>query len=359
MYRRLATLALVISITVLLHACSTLPAADVSLKSDARPVLGMRLRVVPVDSLPATIAGDRANLLKVVSLKERYAAAQAGIQEGDILLELNEVPVTGMADSVAIVQQHAWGDAVLVTVLRDQTVYRIPVLLSKTGEVHNRAVEPTKVEVSARDKTGADKAGTDKTGTDNTGTKGTSVPATDSPTLTYSQSPVYTPPVLEVAATSLPQPMAPAVGDQLHLQGLADESAANLHVVLDDHTVVYPSPSSSASPVTTLDRYELVSAVDREGEWMRIESTRGVPGYVRLSELGVPSTLSQRVVLAQYTNVRKGPGQSYDIVTSLDRHHLVTVLEDGERWLRIRIKDNPEISGYVHASLLGAQPVLQ
>ena len=354
MYRRLATLALVISITVLLHACSTLPAADVSLNSDARPVLGMRLRVVPVDSLPATIAGDRANLLKVVSLKERYAAAQAGIQEGDILLELNEVPVTGMADSVAIVQQHAWGDAVLVTVLRDQTVYRIPVLLSKTGEVHNRAVEPTKVEVSARDKTGTDKAGTD-----NTGTKGTSVPASDSPTLTYSKSTVYTPPVLEVAATSLPRQMAPAVGDQRHLEGLADESAANLHVVLDDHTFVYPSPSSSASPVTTLDRYELVSAVDREGEWMRIESARSVPGYVHLSELGVPSTLSQRVVLAQYTNVREGPGQSYDIVTSLDRHHLVTVLEDGERWLRIHIKDNPEISGYVHASLLGAQPVSQ
>ncbi len=344
MYRRLATLVFAISISALLHACSTLPAAGVSLSSDARPVLGVRLRIVPVDSLPASIAGDRPNLLKVVSLKEQYSAAQAGIQAGDILLELNEIPVSGMADSVAIVQQHAWGEAVLVTVLRDQAVYRIPVLLSKTSQVHNRAVEQSKDQVVAGEKINA---------------VGMSAPASDSQAVADNKTLVYTPPVLEVAAMSVPQQERPAVEDRSYLPGQVDVSGPTVHVVIDDHTVVYPSPSFSTSPVTTLDRYELVSSVDREGDWLRIETARGLTGFVHLTELSVPGTLSQRVVLARYTNVRKGPGQSYDIVASLDRHHVVTVLEDGEHWLRIEKKDNPEISGYVHASLLGAQPVLQ
>jgi membrane-associated protease RseP (regulator of RpoE activity) len=291
MYRRLASLAFAISIAALLHACSTLPAPDVSMNSGARPELGMRLRVVPVDSLPASIAEDRANLLKVVSVKEQYSAAQAGIQEGDILLELNEVPVSGMADSVAIVQHHAWGEAVLVTVLRDQSVYRIPVLLSKSGHGDNRAVKQAKTEVAAVEKLNA-------TSMNN--------PVNESPAAEEGKSLLYTPPVLEVAAMSSTQQQLVAVADHPQSRG-----------------------------------------------------TRSLTGNVHTSELSVPAAISQRVVLEQYTNVRKGPGQSYDIVTSLDRYQLVTVLEDGGRWLRIEVKDNPEITGYVHASLLGAQPVLQ
>lgn len=122
-------LVLSMSLSVIFSGCNTIPEEPRLARPQPRPELGMRLRVLPASDWPATIVGDRLQVLMVVRIKPGFPAALAGIETGDLLLELNGLPVSGMADSVAIVQGMAWGELTLVTVLRNQEIMQIPIQL--------------------------------------------------------------------------------------------------------------------------------------------------------------------------------------------------------------------------------------
>ncbi len=98
--------------------------------SRARPDLGVRLRVIPPFALPANVRGTRSQLLWVVLVRPGRPAALAGIRPGDILLALDGKPVSGVEDSVGIMQTHRWGDTVVLTILRDDRMQRVPVVLT-------------------------------------------------------------------------------------------------------------------------------------------------------------------------------------------------------------------------------------
>lgn len=120
----------VILFVTLLSGCASVARISEQGIVSASPSLGVRLRVVPAD---ATAASQplQTHFLHVVEVKEGQSAEAAGVLIGDILLELNGQTVTGMADSVAILQSTDWGDIVYASVLRGQQILKIPVLLDR------------------------------------------------------------------------------------------------------------------------------------------------------------------------------------------------------------------------------------
>ncbi len=96
-----------------------------------RPQLGVRLKVISSDGLPAELAFERRHVLRVVKIYPGLPAQRAGVLLGDTLLWLDGAPVSGMRDSVAIMETKHWGDTVVLTVLRDGALQAFDVALTK------------------------------------------------------------------------------------------------------------------------------------------------------------------------------------------------------------------------------------
>jgi len=116
---------------LLLAGCANTSVLTPTGAAQERTTLGVRLRVTPADSIAIALDDGRSEALQVVSVKPRQSAAAAGIQVGDILLDLNDTPITGMAESVAIMQRARWGDVLIVRVLRGAQLLQIPVTLQR------------------------------------------------------------------------------------------------------------------------------------------------------------------------------------------------------------------------------------
>ncbi len=114
---------------LLLSGCSTLAENKLQTPVRAHPNLGLRLRVSPLDTLPEDLRDERKQVLRVIFVKPDRSAELAGVKAGDILLSLDGNPVSGVDDSVGILQTHQWGDSVMVTILRDGLIHEVPVTL--------------------------------------------------------------------------------------------------------------------------------------------------------------------------------------------------------------------------------------
>lgn len=117
-----------------LNGCATLEEDKLLTPTRVHPDLGLRLRVSPPDELPEDIRGTRNQILRVVLVRPGRPAALAGIETGDILLSLDGKPVTGVDDSVGLMQLRQWDDSVIVTILRDGQILEIPVILNNKSE---------------------------------------------------------------------------------------------------------------------------------------------------------------------------------------------------------------------------------
>ncbi|MCP4964985.1 MAG: PDZ domain-containing protein [bacterium] len=124
-----------------LSGCAGLEEKTLLEPSRARPDLGLRLRVSPPDEVPEVARGRRSRILRVVLVRADRPAARANIQPGDILLSLDGKPVSGMDDSVGIMQTHQWGDSVILTILRDGRMQTVSVALTPNQATDFR-VEP-------------------------------------------------------------------------------------------------------------------------------------------------------------------------------------------------------------------------
>lgn len=112
-----------------LSACAQFSERPLKTEYNTRPEIGVRLRVMPSTGLPKDVLGEQEQVLLVVRVSPERPAAQAGIQLGDVLVALDGQTISGMGDSVALMQNLQWGDEVIFTVLRDEELQEIPVLL--------------------------------------------------------------------------------------------------------------------------------------------------------------------------------------------------------------------------------------
>ena len=68
-------------------------------------------------------------MVMVDSVTAGSASDEAGIEAGDIILAVDGQDISVTADLMAIRRQHAIGDTIVLTVLRDDQTLDIPVVL--------------------------------------------------------------------------------------------------------------------------------------------------------------------------------------------------------------------------------------
>ena len=90
-------------------------------KFHGTPTLG--IKVVTYDT------EDGGTIVVAVEVSAGTAAEEAGVETGDIILAVNGQEITTTADLMAIRRQHAIGDTLTLTVLRDGETLDIPVVL--------------------------------------------------------------------------------------------------------------------------------------------------------------------------------------------------------------------------------------
>lgn len=116
---------------LVLSGCSILAENRLQEPVRAHPNLGLRLRVLTPDNVPEEVRGKRNQVLRVVLVKPGRSAELAGLKAGDFLLSLDGNPVSGVDNSVGILQTHEWGDSIMVTIFRDGRIHEIPVELKQ------------------------------------------------------------------------------------------------------------------------------------------------------------------------------------------------------------------------------------
>ena len=134
-FKRWSAASILLLFATLFAGCTTLNSVPGQVSKPAAPTLGVRLRVEAAETHPSTSQLSRSHVLRVVEVKPQQSARFAGIETGDILLSLNGVPISGMADSLAILQAAQWGDVLTAQVLRGDQSLTIPVLLKRKN--HN------------------------------------------------------------------------------------------------------------------------------------------------------------------------------------------------------------------------------
>jgi len=75
------------------------------------------------------ILEDGTSMVMVDSVTAGSASDEAGIEAGDIILAVDGQDISVTADLMAIRRQHAIGDTIVLTVLRDDQTLDIPVVL--------------------------------------------------------------------------------------------------------------------------------------------------------------------------------------------------------------------------------------
>ena len=73
--------------------------------------------------------GQGGTQVQVYSVEEDYGAADAGVQEGDIILMADGQPIAQTSDLLAVRRSHVIGDTMVLTLQRDGQTFEAPVVL--------------------------------------------------------------------------------------------------------------------------------------------------------------------------------------------------------------------------------------
>ncbi len=105
-------------------------------------------------------------------------------------------------------------------------------------------------------------------------------------------------------------------------------------------------PSTGYDTITTLSSGTVLSVKGESGDWYYVELANGSKGYVNKNYVKKGTGAKTCTITADGTlNVRKGPGKDYDVVTTLKKGDVVSLLDDSSKWFKIKNVDGKE--GYV------------
>lgn len=116
---------------------------------------------------------------------------------------------------------------------------------------------------------------------------------------------------------------------------------------------VRSKPSTSGEKLASLSKGTEVRLIEKSGDWWNIEYAKGKTGYCSASYIKVKEGTCGGYVNTKSSglNVRKGPGTSYDILSSLKKGDYFLVLSESEGWCRIEFGEGKE--GYVSSKYVG------
>lgn len=109
---------------------------------------------------------------------------------------------------------------------------------------------------------------------------------------------------------------------------------------------VRSGPSTGYDVVTTINKGTTFTVLGKSGNWYYVELKGGTKGYASSEYIKKGSGYSTCTINASGSvNVRKGPGTTYDIVTTAKKGEVVTLLDDSTAWYKIKTASGKE--GYI------------
>ncbi len=109
---------------------------------------------------------------------------------------------------------------------------------------------------------------------------------------------------------------------------------------------VRSGPSTGYDVITTINKGTTFTVLGKSGSWYYIELSSGTKGYASSEYIKKGSGYSTCTVNASGSvNVRKGPGTTYNIVTTVKKGEVVTLLDDSAAWYKIKTASGKE--GYI------------
>lgn len=109
-------------------------------------------------------------------------------------------------------------------------------------------------------------------------------------------------------------------------------------------------PSKGYDAVTTLSKGTILSVLGESGDWYYVELSNGTKGYASKDYIQKGSGAKTCTITIKdgTLNVRKGPGTSYAVVTTVKNGEVVTLTDDSSSWYKIKTQSGKE--GYVSSS---------
>lgn len=103
-----------------------------------------------------------------------------------------------------------------------------------------------------------------------------------------------------------------------------------------DSLKVRTGPSTGYDVITTLSKDTSFTVSGESGSWYYVLLSGGKKGYVSKDYVAKGSGYSTCTVTDDSLNVRKGAGTNYDVVTTLKKDTVVTLLDDSGDWYKIK-----------------------
>ncbi|MBR6765222.1 MAG: SH3 domain-containing protein [Clostridia bacterium] len=113
-----------------------------------------------------------------------------------------------------------------------------------------------------------------------------------------------------------------------------------------DSLKVRSGPSTGYDTITTISKNTSFNVLGKSGNWYYIELSNGTKGYASADYIRKGSGYTTCTINVDSTlNVRKGPGTTYDVVTTVKNKEVVTLVDDSTAWYKIKTATGKE--GYI------------
>ncbi len=110
---------------------------------------------------------------------------------------------------------------------------------------------------------------------------------------------------------------------------------------------VRSGPSTGYDVITTINKGTTFNVLGKSGSWYYIELSNGTKGYASADYIKKGSGYSTCTIAntSSTVNVRKGPGTTYAVVTTVKKGEVVHLLDDSGSWYKIKTAAGKE--GYI------------
>lgn len=164
-------------------------------------------------------------------------------------------------------------------------------------------------------------------------------------------------------APSTPQPNQQQTNTPQQPSTPQSSSAAPTATVNVDGLNLRSESNTSSAIVGTLNQGTVLTVLERQGDWYKVNTPDGKTGWVAgwLVSVSYPAPDGPHVtIISPDTNIRTGPGTQYDIVKRVQTGEKYEIISTEGEWFQIRFADGS--TGYVAGwlvSTFGVAPIIK